>query len=98
MKFAILILAILSLFVIFSNIIISVIPPIVKSGDVWIVSYGEGNPFEQPEYDTLYILECKGEWMKYRQGEYIRSAKKRMLKGEKRIRRNQYLLNNYGNK
>lgn len=98
MRYAILILGILTYFVLFSNLLTMNMPPIVKAGDVWVVTYGAENPFEKPKYDTLYILECRGDWMRYRQGERIKSARKRILSGEKRIKRNQYFSDDYGNK
>lgn len=47
--------------------------PSVETGQIWVKSYFVDNPFKQTQTDTLYILEVKGEWMKYKKGNKIDS-------------------------
>lgn len=48
----------------------------VKPGEVWVKDYNQGNPFEPAEIDSLYILEVKDIWCKYRVVAYRDSVKK----------------------
>ena len=47
--------------------------PSVEAGQIRVKSYFVDNPFKQTQTDTLYILEVKGEWMKYKKGNKIDS-------------------------
>lgn len=51
----------------------------IQAGQVWIKSYYVDNPYRQVETDTLYILDVKGEYMKYRIGNMIESDNTCML-------------------
>ncbi len=61
--------------------------PSVEAGQVWTKSYFVDNPFEQTQTDTLYILEIKGDWMKYKKGNRIDSDRLSLFKrNSKRIK------------
>lgn len=61
--------------------------PSVEAGQVWVKSYFVDNPFEKTQTDTLYILEVKGDWMKYKKGNRIDSDRLSLFRrNSKRIK------------
>lgn len=57
----------------------------IQAGQVWIISYYVDDPFRQTEIDTIYILDVKREYIKYRIGDRISSSHISILKYDAKL-------------
>lgn len=59
----------------------------VCDGQIWVYGRDIENPFETTKRDTLYVLEVRGEYVKYKHNGRIRSNKIYWFKvGSRRIK------------